>query len=327
MNFKALGAALSLPLLALLCGCPKAGGPAQSLWQGYVEGEYVYVAPVFGGKLESLKVRRGALVGSGEPLFKLDSQEEAAQLASAEGLLAQAQATLDDLRKGKRPEEISALEEVARQAKAGKDLAAIEFNRQTALLKGNATPVKDYDSANYALLQYSARFAETNANLLIAKLGSREDQLKAWASYCEALAANVEEAKWKLSQKSLAAPKAGRVFDTFYREGEYVATGKPVLALLPSENVKIRFFAPEADAAKLKCGAKILYSSSASAEPASARISYISPEAEYTPPVIFSRESRAKLVFMVEAEPEAAAAPKLNVGTPLDVRLAPEASK
>lgn len=309
--------ALALVSAFLLSGCEKAAS-SNPRWQGYVEADYVYVASPIGGQLAALKVSRGGVVKEGDALFSLDSRDEAAKLAAGASLLTQAQATLDDMRKGKRPEEIAALEEVSRQAKAVKDLADTEFLRASALIKSNAIPVKDYDSANYTRMESIARLAETTANLTIARLGSRDDQIRAWESYCSSLKSNVDALKWAFDQKSQAAPKGGRVFDTFYREGEYVAASMAVVALIPPENVRIRFFVGETQISSMKAGGRVSYKLDGS-EAKGATICYISPQVEYTPPVIYSRESRAKLVFMVEARPDAADAPNLNIGVPLDV--------
>ena len=303
----------------LLCACDKSPEQGQ-LWQGYVEADYVYVASPYGGQLTALKVQRGDLVKEGSLLFSLDASEELAQLASGEALLIQANATLDDMHKGKRPEEIDALEEVSRQAKAAKELSDIELDRETKLLKANAVPVREYDSVNYTRMANIARLAETSADLTVARLGSREDQIRAWEAYCASLRANIELLKWRLGQKGQAAMKGGRVFDTFYREGEYVPSTKAVVALIPPENVKIRFFVGEGQLSTLKVGAKVSYKIDGG-EARLATVNYISPQVEYTPPVIYSRESRAKLVFMVEARPEAVDAPSLNIGVPLDVTL------
>ena len=132
-----------------------------------------------------------------------------------------------------------------------------------------------------------------------------------------------EQARWKLEQKSQAAPAAGFVFDTFYREGEFVPAAYPVISLLPPDHVKIRFFVPETILDKLALGDKISVSLDGRGQAVQATISYISPQAEYTPPVIYSREIRAKLVYMIEAVPEPGAAAGLHPGQPVDVILEP----
>ncbi len=304
---------------ALLCSCGDAEKDGRAT-QGYVEAEYVYLASPFGGHLKSLKTVRGAQVAKGETLVELESVEEDALRASAAALLAQAKATLEDMRKGKRPEEIAALEEVWRQAKAVKELADVEFQRSEKLVKYNVIPIREYDQTNYNHIESVAKLAEAAMNLNVAKLGSRVDQIRSWEAYCDALAAKLAGEEWRRGWKTLAAPAAGRVFDTFYREGEYVPAGKAALALLPPGNVKIRFFVGERQAAALKPGDEALYA--ADGQPfRSAVVDYISPQVEYTPPVIYSRENRGKLVVMVEARPKPEDAAALNVGLPVDVKL------
>ena len=107
----------------------------------------------------------------------------------------------------------------------------------------------------------------------------------------------------------------------FRRVGEWVPAGNPVVQMLPPQNLKVRFFVPEAAIASLAPGRTIAIHCDGCAADVPARITYVSREAEYTPPVIYSNESRTKLVFMVEARPALAAAPKLQPGQPVAVRV------
>ena len=139
----------------------------------------------------------------------------------------------------------------------------------------------------------------------------------------EKAAFNLKQARWQLEQKNQAAPAAGFVFDTFYRKGEFVPAAYPIVSLLPPDHVKIRFFVPETVLAQLAVGKKVSVSLDGKEHAVQAEISYISPQAEYTPPVIYSREIRAKLVYMIEAVPDTAAAAELHPGQPVDVVLEP----
>ncbi|MES1167427.1 MAG: HlyD family secretion protein, partial [Pseudomonadota bacterium] len=111
-------------------------------------------------------------------------------------------------------------------------------------------------------------------------------------------------------------------YDTLYREGEFVAAGNPVVALLPPGNLKVRFFVPETDFAALKAGDRVTVSVTGRSAPLAGRVSYLSPQPEFTPPVLYNRDNRSKLVFMVEAVFEADAARDLHPGQPADVTLA-----
>ena len=131
----------------------------------------------------------------------------------------------------------------------------------------------------------------------------------------------LEQAEWRLGQKSVAAPASGLVQDTFFVEGEWVGAGRPVVSLLPPGNLKARFYVPEASLASVKPGQAVEVSCDGCPAPLASRITFVSSQAEYTPPVLYSKESRVKLVFLVEARLDAAASQRLNPGQPVDVRL------
>lgn len=156
-----------------------------------------------------------------------------------------------------------------------------------------------------------------------AQTGSREDQIAAAEAGVRALEAALVRAEWDLSQKSQTAPAAGLVFDTLYRPGEWVGAGRPVVALLPPENVKVRAFVAETRVGAIHPGDAVRVTVDGVPQALAGKVSFISPQAEYTPPVIYSEESRGKLVFMVEAVFEAATAANLHPGQPVDVLFGP----
>ncbi|MGZ8394387.1 MAG: HlyD family secretion protein [Nitrospira sp.] len=288
--------------------------------QGYVEGEFVYIAAPFAGALESLQVQRGAQVKSGDPLFWLDSTSEKSVRDEAERKLAQARATWEDVKKGKRPSEIEALQAQLKQVRAAYALSEREFKRQQGLMGvPGATVELDVDRARSTRDQTRQRVAELEAELRTAQLGSRSDQVIAAGAEVRAREAALAKADWELSQKRQKAPKAGLVFDTLYREGEWVAAGRPVVVLLPPLNIKVRTFVPETLVGTIQPGRSVSIWVDGISEPLSGAVSYISQKAEYTPPVIYSQASRHKLVFMVEAvfPPDIAAG--LHPGQPVDV--------
>jgi HlyD family secretion protein len=311
--------AAALAGAALLVGCNEAD-PQRV--QGYVEGEYVYIASPYAGALESLQVQRGAQVKEGDRLFSLDSASEQAAKDEAERRLAQARANLDDVRKGKRPSEIEALKAQLKHARAALRLSNTEFARQEELMREpGATAELEFDRARAARDQNRQRVAQLEADLETAHLGSRSDQVTAAEAEVRAREAALVKAEWDFSQKHQRAPKAGLVFDTLYREGEWVAAGRPVVALLPPQNVKVRAFVPETLVGTIHPGDRVRVIVDGVQEPFIGTVSYISPRAEYTPPVIYSRESRGKLVFMIEAVFDPAAASNLHPGQPVDVQV------
>lgn len=115
--------------------------------------------------------------------------------------------------------------------------------------------------------------------------------------------------------------------DVYYREGELVPAGSPVVSLLAPENIKARFFVPEMMLGELSLGRDVVLICDGCGAPIPAKISYISREAEYTSPLIYSKENRSTLVFMIEARPAIEASRRLHPGQPLEIRLADAASK
>jgi len=311
---------LAAALLCLLAGCRHE--PTGRV-QGYVEGEFVYVAAPYAGALESLAVQRGARVRKGDALFALDAAVEKAALDEAKRRLDQARANLEDTKKGRRATELAALEAQLQQARAALNLSEVEYSRQQQLLTSGAATRQEYDRARTKFDQDQQHVEQAGADLKTARLGSRDDQVIAAEANVRAMEAVLAKAEWDFSQKRQAAPEDALVFDTLYREGEWVAAGKPVVVLLPPPNIKVRAFVPEPRIGTIHPGDTARVSVDGVGEPFTGRVSYISPKAEYTPPVIYSRESRTKLVFMVEIVFDAQLAAKLNPGQPVDVAFAP----
>ena len=183
-----------------------------------------------------------------------------------------------------------------------------------------ATTEQELDRARSTRQQNLERVAQLQADLRTARLGSRTDQVTAAEANLRALDAALAKAEWDLQQKRQNAPTGGAVFDTLYREGEWVAAGRPVVAILPPQHVKLRVFVPETWLTSIHVG-DVLKVQADGAAAVDAKVSFISPRAEYTPPVIYSRENRAKFVFMVEARFDPAIASSLHPGQPVDVRF------
>lgn len=310
----------ALMAMGLLTACQP---PPSDRVQGYVEGEFVYVASPFSGALESLAVRRGTHVNAGESLFALDRVSEKAARDEAERRLSQALANLEDARKGKRPTEIESLKAQLKQAQAALRLSSREVVRQEGLTQVPGAAVElEVDRARAARDQDRQRVVQLQADLDTALLGSRTDQVVAAEAEVRAREAALARAEWELGQKRQQAPKSGLVFDTLYREGEWVPSGRPVVVLLPPENVKVRAFVSEKRIGTIHPGDDAQIAVDGVPSRFSGKVSYISPRAEYTPPVIYSQESRDKLVFMVEVVFEPQAAADLNPGQPVDVQFA-----
>ncbi|TJZ72063.1 HlyD family secretion protein [Chitiniphilus eburneus] len=303
-----------LPLL-LLAGCSR---EAPTAYQGYVEGEFVALAASQSGRLTQLAVKRGQQVKTGAAVFALDTDNEVAARRQRQQQLAAAQAQLDDLRTGKRPQEIEVTQAQLAAAEAEARRAAQQRQRDEAQFQAGGVSQAQLEQSRAADLAAAANVLQLRRELDVARLPGRAAQMQAQAAQVEAARAALAQADWTLNQKALHAPAAALVFDTLYREGEWVAAGSPVVRLLPPGNIKVRFFVPQAALASLAPGREVtLGCDGCTAIPA--RIDYIATEAEYTPPVIYSNDTRDKLVFMVEARPAPAQAAGLHPGQPMTV--------
>jgi len=310
---------LALSSLVLCAGCRDRSA---SRVQGYVEGEFIYVASPNAGALETLCVQRGTQVNAGEPLFALDNTVEKAARDEAERRLALARANCEDIKKGKRASELEALKAQLEQAREAVALAELEFAREARLARTPGAGVEhDFDRARSLRDQGHQRVAQLEAELKTAQLGAREDQIAAAEAEVRAREAALAKAEWDLSQKSQLAPQTGLVFDTLYGKGEWVAAGRPVVALLPPQNIKVRAFVPEERVGSVCPGTSVEVRVDGIDKSFTGKVSFISPQAEYTPPVIFSQESRSKLVFMIEVVFDANRAANLHPGQPVDVQF------
>lgn len=311
-----------LPVLlcvaAALAGCSHHD---DNTYQGYIEGEFVYLGSSQSSKLAQLPVARGQTVEAGAPVFALESVDEAAALQQAQQQLAIARAQLADIQTGKRPPEVNVIKAQLAQAVANARKAALQLTRDEAQFRVGGIAKAQLDDSQANADATAAQVRELTHQVDVARLPGRSQQIGAQSAQIEAAQAAVAQAQWKLDQTRVSAPARELVYDTLYRVGEWVQAGNPVVQLLPPQNVKVRFFVPETIVGALAPGRALAIHCDGCAADVPAKITYIANKAEYTPPVIYSNENRAKLVFMVEAHPSAADAARLHPGQPVAVTL------
>lgn len=287
---------------------------------GYAEGEFVRVAAPFAGQLTVLAVQRGIDVKAGDALFALEQESERAARLEAEARLKSSEAQFNNLQKGKRPSEVAVIQAQLAQAQASLQLSHQQLRRDQDLVAKNFISQQRLDEARAAVARDEARVGELIAQLQTARLGARTDEIEAARSAMQAAQAAVTQAQWRLDQKSIKSPVTGLVHDTLYAAGEWVPAGSPVVSLLPPANIKLRFFIPEPLLAKFKAGQRVQVTCDGCAK-FTANVSYVSTQAEYTPPVIYSNEARAKLVYLAEARLAPEDAAKFHPGQPIDISL------
>jgi HlyD family secretion protein len=308
-TMAALGAA------ALLAACAR---QEDTGWAGYADADYVYVAAPIGGQLSALKVAAGQQVAKGQLLFALDDEAEKAARDEANARLAAANYQAADTEKGKREPEVAVNQAQLAQARAAAELAQHDYTRKRELVAKGFIAQAQVDEALHTLEQARGRVAELSSTVQVAKLPARGDEQRAAQAQVDAAREVLKQSDWRAQQKQQAAPADAQVADTFFRAGEYVSAGQPVVSLLPPANVKARFYVPEPQLQQVALGSNVTLRCDGCA-PVAAKVTFISTKPEYTPPVIYSNEQRAKLVFLVEAKPAPADAAKLRPGQPVSV--------
>lgn len=296
-------------------------------WQGYAEADYVKVAPVEAGQLTAISVARGDQIASGALLFTQDDTAEHAARDQAARQLAQAEQQLANLEAGGKPTEITQAEANLADARSTLTRARRDLQRDEALLRSGYATAQGVDQrrADYRSAEAKVQAMEAALTQSRAPMG-RELEIEAQRAAVAAARAALGMAEWRLAQRTVMAPVAGRVADVLARPGETMAAGAPVISILPPENIFVRFFVPETALAGLHRGDPATFGCDGCPPGLVGTISFISPTAEYTPPVIYSESTRAKLVYAIEARPRPDQA-LLNPGQPVEVRLTEAGSR
>ena len=292
----------AIPIVAGLFSACVGDGP---LAVGYVEGEYVLVAPIETAQIVELAVRRGDRVTAGSPLARLEKRDAEIAVAQAAAGLAQAERQLANLQEGRRAEEIASIAASLRSAEAQATEAERVLQRQADLLKQGISTQASYDSAATAVELNRAKVSELEANLAVAKLPARVNEIKAAQAAVDQAGAVLESAEWRLAKRVLSIPQSGVVSDIIRNTGEVAGPQAPVLSVLPDDALKLRVYVPETALSRIAVGRVLSVRCDGCGEGMEATVSYVSPDPEFTPPVIYSLENRQKLVYLVEARPHA----------------------
>jgi HlyD family secretion protein len=310
--------ALAAAMAVLLAACSRDTG---TRFQGWVEADLVFVGPDETGRVETLAVREGDTVTAGAPLFALDADLQKADLQAATASVAEAKARLARLEAAQqRKEEVAVLEAQEHRVEASLALTSAELERQLALSAKGITTQANLDTAKANANRDRAQLEEVRQQIAVARMAARDEDIAAARQALAAAEARRTSAETKLARRQVVSPAAGTVQQLYYRQGELVPAGRPIVSLLPPGNVKLRFFVPEALLPRVALGQAVRIACDGCAADLTAKISFIARTAEFTPPVIYSLEERSKLVFLVEARPETPDA--LRVGQPVTVTFA-----
>jgi HlyD family secretion protein len=304
-----------MSLVALVI--PGFGATGAPSWNGYVEADYVYVAPTSPGSIETLRVSEGDEVAAGDVLFTLGSEQQRAQFAAAEARVAAAEAALANLITGSREDEIEVIRAALAKAQADLSLATETAERTRQLTAEGLAPRARLDQAEASLEAARAAARQLEAELRVAELPARDAQQQQAEANLSAARAEAARARADLADRTIRAPMAGRVERLFFMRGETAGTGTPVLSLLPTDALKVKFYVAEAERPTLRLGDRVGVTCDGCAAGLTARLSYFASDPQFTPPIIYSREERMRLTFLAEARLEADAG--LLPGQPVTV--------
>lgn len=318
-NPRRSGARLAAGLLAVLLGaCGRGAAPG---YVGYIEGEYLYLAAPQAGYLKSLDAARGSRVSAGQPLFAVSDDPDAQALEEAVARAGAAREKVANLKEARRAPEIAAFEASLQAAQAALRLAQTRLRQQQALAHANYVSQAALDEARSAHDQALAQVEAARAQLATYRTSiGRDAEVRGAQADLAAAGALVAQKRWLVERKAVSAPVAGEVSETYYRPGEWVPAGAAVASVLPDTRRRLRFFVGESALAAFAPGQRVEANCDGCTEPIRAVVDFVAAQAEYTPPVIYSRDSRQKLVFRVEAAADARQAAGLRPGLPIDVR-------
>ena len=306
----------SLPVIGLLFNMCL---PPEPLATGYVEGDYVLIAPIEVVQIAAIPVKRGDHVEFGQPVALLERRDAEIAVAQAKANIAQAESQLANLTRGARPEKIETLKASIAAAQFNADEAKRDMERQEKLVKRGTVSKSRVDQAHTAFDVALAKVQELKANLAYVRLPAREDEIAAARAAVEQAKAALDAANWRLNKRTLDASQAGLVVDVIRDLGEVAGPQAPILSILPDNGTKLRLYLPEKDLALISVGSLLDIECDSCEAGLTARVNYIAEGPEFTPPVIYSLENRQKLVYQIEAKPQAGSS--LKPGQIISVRL------
>jgi len=286
-------------LLATLL--PGFGEDPTPVYNGYVEAEYVYAAPSVTGRIHSLSVTEGQEITAGTFLFNIDASQQRAALRAANARVAQAEANLRNLETGSREQEIAVIRATLAEARAQQTLARSTLARTESLLARELVSEAKAEMDRAAVERADAHVTQLEAQLAVSELPARDAQVLAAEATLDAARAEADLAAARLDDMRVTAPVQGRIEKVFFEAGEVAAAGAPVISILPPDALTVLFYLPQAERASFTIGEALALTCDGCPPGITATITRMAAQPQFTPPIIYSRDERARLVFRAEA--------------------------
>lgn len=280
---------------------PSFGAPPENIFNGYTEADYVYVAPAAAGRIDKISVEQGERVFQGQQLYALDKTSAEAAMRAAQARVHVAEANLANLQTGSRDQEIAVIRAELARAEAQRDLAANTLSRSERLFDQGNVSRAQVDTDRATLASAEAQVAELQAQLKVAELPARDAQRIAAEATLDAARADAEAARSAFEDRIILSPATGLVDSRYFGAGEVAGAGVPVLSILPDGALRAIFFVPEGQRAAIAIGDRLAVTCTGCKDGLFATVTRLASDPQYTPPIIYSREERHRLVFRAEA--------------------------
>ena len=281
---------------------PGLGPEAPPVYNGYLEADYVYVAALSAGRIVAIAADEGEQVRAGQVLVTLEQSAQNAGLQAAEAGVRQAEANLDNLMTGGRADEIAVIAASLHRAEADRALAEANFARTTQLAGQGQVSAARVDQDRTVLAAAEAAVEQLQAQLTVAGLPARDAQRVAAEAGLAMARAGAEGARIALADRVLRAPVSGVLERRFYEPGEVAGSGEPLLAIFQPDRLRVILYLPQAERAGFRLGEVLAMACDGCPAGISARIVLMASEPQYTPPILYSRDERGRLVFRAEAQ-------------------------
>lgn len=308
---------LIVVLALTVCACKNPDN--ENVFTGYVEAEFVTVSAPASGWIEQQNVDYGQAVSPGSVLVQFDQALQQYQLDQSIANVASVSAQLEDAQHGARDEELAVLKSQLQEQQFNIDEAKLELERTAALRKRELATQADYDKAMLNLKALEAAAQVTSHQIEVQMLAGRPDYLESLRQQVKAAKSAEQQALWALNERQIQSRNHGVIKEIYARTGEYVTQGQPILLLQLQDTAKVRFYVSQQQLDTLSLGTNVSVHQDGLDRALKATVTYIASRAEFTPPVLYSEQSRQSLVFLVEARFEESAA--LHPGQPVDVTL------
>lgn len=287
--------------------------------QGYLEADYIYLSSETGGKIRSIMKSRGDQVSKEERLISLDNDMIVKDREVIVNKIIQENISLRNIEEGIRESELKILNIQLAKLQAEYSYNQSKLRKLSSLKEKGYISIEEANDAQNRVELISYEISRLRAEIEHKKLPARLEEINLQKEKIESLKISLNKADIEIEKKNIFSSESGVVQDIFYKEGENVISGEPIIMLLPENSVKAKFYISNKNLHKVDYGKEVYLIIPGEEKKIRAKISYVSRKPEYTPPIIYHNE-QDNLLFLVEAIPQQSSK-HIVAGLPVEVEL------